>query len=55
MNGCYYICVNGQLELVTGNCTTIPCAQNGGACSNEGAIIFKKCTPPLSVEETKQD
>ena len=47
MQGCYYECVNGQLVLLVGNCSTIPCAQNGGPCSNEGMIMFKKCTPPI--------
>lgn len=47
MQGCYYVCVGGQQQLASGNCSTIPCAQTNGPCSNEGMIFFKKCTPPL--------
>lgn len=45
--GCYYDCVNGQLVLLYGNCSPIPCAQTAGPCDNEGMIVFKKCTPPI--------
>lgn len=41
--GCRYLCFQGELLLLSNNCTEFICKNKGGPCFNEGQIVLIPC------------